>query len=366
MRHRRQRRRVGRRRPARATSCRADGTPGSAAFPSVSGDGRYVSFTASKPLAGGETGIGPWVYVADRANGSIRRVSNGPMHAYHTSITRDGSQVAYTVGPPTPASTTRAVLRRRFNCPGIRIDVAFGPAPGFTTRRSRPRPSASPRTAAPPPAQHFAAGAVGQRTVGGVDLERRRATRLSRTRSFGLATRSCGAAIRVSWSTRSTSARSAPTRRRRSRRPCATPAARRSRSTRSRPRQGSSRSRVAARASAVRCLPPGATCTVNVRYAAPNNTSTTNGSITVAESGYDPISAAGRLIGRSSFTPPPVTTTTVPRDDDHGRPARSRRPSARRPPRAPPPRPDTSRSPPTPTRSTSGRSQSASARRSRP
>jgi len=58
-------------------------------------------------------------------------------------------------------------------------------------------------------------------------------------------------------------------------------------------------------------LPPGATCTVNVRYAAPNNTSTTNGSITVAESGYDPISAVGRLIGRSSVAPPPTTTTTT-------------------------------------------------------
>jgi hypothetical protein len=59
-------------------------------------------------------------------------------------------------------------------------------------------------------------------------------------------------------------------------------------------------------------LPPGATCTVNVRYAAPNNTSQSTGSITVAESGYDPISAVGRLIGASSFTPPPTTTTTLP------------------------------------------------------
>ena len=58
-------------------------------------------------------------------------------------------------------------------------------------------------------------------------------------------------------------------------------------------------------------LPPGATCTVNVRYAAPNNTSTTTGTITVAEGGYDPISAVGRLIGASSFTPPPTTTTTT-------------------------------------------------------
>jgi hypothetical protein len=59
-------------------------------------------------------------------------------------------------------------------------------------------------------------------------------------------------------------------------------------------------------------LPPGATCTVNVRYAAPNNTSSANGSITVAESGYDPISAAGRLTGASSFTPPPTTSTLAP------------------------------------------------------
>ena len=33
---------------------------------------------------------------------------------------------------------------------------------------------------------------------------------------------------------------------------------------------------------------------------------------TVAESGYDPISAVGRLTGASSFTPPPTTTTTLP------------------------------------------------------
>ena len=56
-------------------------------------------------------------------------------------------------------------------------------------------------------------------------------------------------------------------------------------------------------------LPPGATCTVNVRYAAPNNTSTTNGSITVAESGYDPISAAG--------TPDRPLLVHATADDDH-------------------------------------------------
>jgi hypothetical protein len=60
-------------------------------------------------------------------------------------------------------------------------------------------------------------------------------------------------------------------------------------------------------------LPPGATCTVNVRYAAPPSTSTTTGSINVAEAaGYDAISAAGRLTGSSSFNPPPTTTTIAP------------------------------------------------------
>jgi hypothetical protein len=58
-------------------------------------------------------------------------------------------------------------------------------------------------------------------------------------------------------------------------------------------------------------LPPGATCTLNIRFAAPNNTSTTNGSLTVTELGYDPISAVGRLTGASSLTPPPTTTTTT-------------------------------------------------------
>ena len=59
-------------------------------------------------------------------------------------------------------------------------------------------------------------------------------------------------------------------------------------------------------------LPPGASCTVNVRFSSPNDASETTGTLTVEEFGYDPISASGRLVGRSTTVPPPTTTTLPP------------------------------------------------------
>jgi hypothetical protein len=57
-------------------------------------------------------------------------------------------------------------------------------------------------------------------------------------------------------------------------------------------------------------LPPGGICTVNVRYSAPNNTSQSQGTLTVAEAGFDAISSQAALVGRSSLTTTTSSSTT--------------------------------------------------------
>jgi hypothetical protein len=287
-----------------------NGPTGSAAFPSISGDGRYVSFAASKALAGGESGIGPWVYVADRANGSIRRVSNPADHAYNTSLTRDGSQVAFTIGPPTACKyDTVQFSDVTFNCPGIRVDVAFGPSPGFTSPFSIETISLAPN-GTPAPGQHFQPALSGNgRWVAWIS-NNAAGLGITSTSVFGqnafMRRRDPGLVVDpVDFGTIGANTTST------------LPA-----TVRNTGRTSVSLDSITATpgqftiqgggtCAGGSLLPPGATCTVNVRFAAPNNTSTTNGSITVAESGYDPISAAGNLVGRSSVAPPPPTTATT-------------------------------------------------------
>jgi hypothetical protein len=287
-----------------------DSPTGSAGFPSISGDGRYVSFTASKALVGGESGNGPWVYVADRANGSIRRISAANGHSYHTSLTRDGSQVAYTVAPATCGYDT-VTLADFSKCPGVRIDVAFGPSPGFTSPFSTETVTLG-ATGAPAAGQHqqpalsgngrwvaWISDSTGAAAFGfdpaaffgrNAFMRRRDPALVIDPIDFGTisanTTSTLPATVRNTGKT-SVSLDSIT----------ATP--------------GQFTIQGGGTCAGGSLLPPGATCTVNVRFAAPNNTSTTNGSITVAESGYDPISAAGVLVGRSSVAPPPPTTTTL-------------------------------------------------------
>src|SRR5215207_10243577 len=52
---------------------------------------------------------------------------------YHTSITRDASQVAYTVGPLNCQYNPQTLQDIQFACQGLRVDVAYGPSPGFTS-----------------------------------------------------------------------------------------------------------------------------------------------------------------------------------------------------------------------------------------
>ena len=75
-------------------------------FPSISGDGRFVSFTSAKPLTGPQRTRGPWVYVADRANGQIRMISApNAIVVPHVDHPRR-SQVAYTVAAAACTSST--------------------------------------------------------------------------------------------------------------------------------------------------------------------------------------------------------------------------------------------------------------------
>ncbi|HZI46118.1 MAG TPA: choice-of-anchor D domain-containing protein [Ilumatobacter sp.] len=280
-----------------------------AAFPSLSGDGRYVSFAAAKPLAGGESGSGPWVYVVDRANGAIRRVSAGNEHSYHSSITRDGSQVAFTVGAAACTFDPFTLADVEFNCPGTRVDVAFGPSPGFASPFSTETISLAPN-GAPAPGRHFSPALSGNgRWVAWISNSAA-ALGITDTSIFGfnafMRRRDPGLVVDpIDFGTIAANTTST------------LPA-----TVRNTGRTSVSLDAITATpgqftiqgggtCAGGSSLPPGATCTVNVRYAAPNNTSTTTGSITVAEAGYDPISAVGRLIGRSSFTPPPTTTTTT-------------------------------------------------------
>ena len=282
----------------------------SAAFPSVSGDGRFVAFTASKALAGGESGNGPWVYVADRSNGAIRLVSAANGHSYHTSITRDGSQVAYTVGATACQYDTSSLSDGFFGCPGARIDVAFGPSPGFTTAFATETISLAPNGAPAPGRHHQPALSGNGRWVAWIS-NNAAGLGITDTSIFGenafMRRRDPGLVVDpIDFGTigANTSSILATTVRNTGRTSVsldaisATP--------------GVFTIQGGGTCAGGSVLPPGATCTVNVRYAAPNNTSSANGSITVAESGYDPISGVARLIGASSFTPPPTTTTTTP------------------------------------------------------
>ena len=285
---------------------------GSAGFPSISGNGQFVSYTSSVPLTGAESGFGPWVYVTDRASGATRLISRANAAAFNTSLSRDASQVAFgtaaacTSGDYNRDDMTGMPAAQGNACQNPRIDVAFGPGPLTTAPITTETVSLAPN------------GSV----AGGLHMQ----PVLSGNARF------------VSWITNSASSlgvavagRNAVMRRRD---PglvvdpidFGTIAAN---TTSTLPATVRNTGRTSVSLDAITAtpgqftiqgggtcaggssLPPGATCTVNVRYAAPNNTSTTNGSITVAEAGYDPISAVGRLIGRSSFTPPPTTTTTT-------------------------------------------------------
>ena len=285
-----------------------------AGFPSISGDGRYVAFTSNKPLAAGTSGLGPWVFVNDRSNNSIRLVSPGNAIAYQPSISTDASQIAYAVGPPPRACqfNRQTFVGLESGCPGTRIDVAFGPGPLSTAPISTETISLDLNNA-PAPGLHVEPSLSGNghfvawiSNAGNALVDPADPAFKGLRHAFVRQRDSIITVDPLDFGTIAANTLS----------PMLTTTVR-----------NTGRTSVLLGSIAVSpgqfsvqgggtcangiTLAPGATCTLNVRYAAPNNNSQTNGSVNVTEGNvFLPISGSGPLVGRSSFTPPPTTTTT--------------------------------------------------------
>ena len=290
----------------------ADGSMnGSSAYPSVSGDGRYVAFAADRPRVGGETSRGPWVYVRDRASSAFVRISDPAGSAFYTSISRDATQVAFGgyVSAPTPCVINDLI---EFQCPPDRINVAYGSSPGlgggFQTE------TVSVGAAGEIGGGHYEPSLsgngrwiawrsdIGDLLVGSKQGLQGRMHAFTRRRDPGMSVDALDfGTITVSTSvTLTTTVRNT------------------GRTTNSIdsliPAPGSFTVQPGGSCFVGMTLPPGGSCTVNIRFAAPAAATTVNGTLVAAEAGYDPISATGTLIGRSTTgptIPPAVTTTTT-------------------------------------------------------
>lgn len=286
---------------------------GSAAFPSISGNGRFVSWAASKPYAGTESGSGPWVYVRDRNTGITQLVSAPNGTAYDSSLSRDGSQVAYTVGPGRCAYDAQQFNRLESTCVGVRIDVAFSSTPGLGGGFAVETISldANGRVVG----EHVEADLSGngrwvtwvsdaygpllgigsQETGNRHAFVRRRDTGLT-VDDLDVGTVQAGASTVGTTTVRNTGRTSVYL-------------------DRIDPAPG--QFTVAGGSCAVgRSLPPGSSCTLDIQFVAPGATTTVNGSVIVGENGYDPVTATGALRGASQTAPtttgPSPTTTTAP------------------------------------------------------
>lgn len=292
---------------------------GSAAFPSISGDGRYVAWAASKPYTGAESGTGPWVYVRDRSTSATRLVSAPDSTAYDSSLSRDGSQVAYTVGPGSCEYDFRQFSGLEFDCPGVRIDVAFSATPGL-----------GGGVAVETISLDVGGGQVGLHVEPELSGNGRWITWVSDAYGPLLGVASPETGLRHAFVRRrdpglSVDALDVGT-------VPATTSVVRTTTVRNTGRTSVYLDRidpapgeftVAGGSCAIgTIMPPGSTCTVDVRFTAPNATTIVNGSIIVGENGYDPVTATGSLRGASqqaattvpssTTTPPTVPTTTVP------------------------------------------------------
>lgn len=291
---------------------------GGAAFPSISGDGRFVSWAAAKPYAGTETGTGPWVYVRDRANGATRLVSAPNGTAYDSSLSRDGSQVAYTVGPGRCVYDTQQFARLESDCDGVRIDVAFSSTPGFAGGFGVETISLDPTGRAV--GQHLEPELSGNGRwvtwvsdaygpllgVSSDETGRRHAFVRRRDPGLSVDELDVGTILAGSSTVGTTTVRNT------------------GRTSvvldRIEPSPGAF-AVVGGSCALGGSLPPGATCTVDVRFTAPGTTTAVNGSLLVGERGFDAVTATGPLVGAAvtrptdtrppDTTPPVVTSTTV-------------------------------------------------------
>ena len=284
---------------------------GTAAFPSVSRDGRYIAFTSSKRLTGETTNeFGPWVYVADRTTANAwRRISPEASPAYHSTITADGSQVAYVLGEACEYDDDE-FDEIEYSCPGLEVRVAYGPTPGLTGAfdtetvigaltsaiHYQPVISGNGRWVAWITDNTYFKSSNAGTLVPGVEgihiYTRRRDPGLAVDAiDFGTNPANSNAAI-ASATIRNTGPTSLQLETF-----VASPGA----------------FTVVGGGTCVggALLPPGATCTVNVRFTAPNVDGTTTGTLTVSETGHDALTETGQLVGRSVLPTTTTSTTTT-------------------------------------------------------
>ena len=281
---------------------------GGASFPSISGDGRYVSFASSKRFVGPEERVGPWVYVLDRSNGSIRLISGAIDAAFSTSISRDGSQVAFAVAPNGCDWDARFIDRIENACAAGRIDVAFTSVPGFgsgfatetisrdvrggiTGRHFDPKISGNGRWVI------WVSDSYNALTGASAKLDgRRNAFIRRRDPRLSVDLIDFGTIPAATNTVRSTTVRNS-----------GTTSVYLDQITLDPGRFTA----VGGTCTLGMSMPPGTSCTIDVRYTAPGNTATTDGTILVGETGFDAVTARNTLRG-AARAPDPVVTTTVP------------------------------------------------------
>jgi hypothetical protein len=307
-----------------------------AGMPSISGDAAWVSFTSNQSRNFGESGGGPWVYVVARGSGAIRLVSPAAGIGYFSSLSRDGTQVAFSVSNGfvpepiillrSPAAESPALLGTvscpnplfvgmsefEERCPPARIDVAFSATPGLvgpfqteTVSRAangqirgthrKPELSGNGRWVAWLSDDGDALIGANQDLTGNHHAFMRRrdpglvvddlvfpSISINTTTDATTTVRNTG---RTSvWIDEITSSPGVFT-------------------------------HVGGTCAFGMSLGPGATCTVTVRFSPGAATGPSNGTLRVGEIGYDSVGDTGALAGSAAAPPPlgqPTTTTTLP------------------------------------------------------
>ncbi len=276
---------------------------GWASFPSVSGDGRHVAFASSRRLTGAELSTGPWVYVTDRQTGDTRLASAPGDASYATSISSDASQVAYNVSTPGCEYVQAFLDDLEFDCPPGRIDVAWNPVPGFSGGVQRETVSIAADGSVNGDHRHPALSGNGRwvawvsqngnQLLGSGDPRYRGQHAYLRRRDAGLSVGSVDFGTVVApgvgggTSTVTNTGRSTVT------------------IASISPAPGEFVAVGGSCATGV-SLPPGASCTVDLRFDSLGGARVVSGTLLVSEAGFDPVDGRGELVGRVGA--PPTTT----------------------------------------------------------
>jgi len=278
---------------------------GSAVSPSVSGDGRYVSFVSTTRLAGQSISqTGPWVYVRPRIAPAFTLLSGADERARYSSISEDGSQVAF--------MRTQIACAAEFPAAGCvanpdqLISVVWSPLPGLT-------------------------GAVQREDVniaaGGVD-GRHRAPVLSGNGRYVAWETQGGAALlgdpgfpenfqvvmrqrEVGLTVGAIAFGSIPTGTSLIRTSTVTNIGRSSILPGDIVTTSPTFAITGGTCSSLAWIPPGATCTVDVRFDAPAVGGAANAELIVSENGFEAVSATGGLTGISTTPPGDSSSTTT-------------------------------------------------------